>query len=255
MARRIGELTALAVQRAKEPGRFADGAGLYLVVTATRSRNWCFRYHVHGKAHELGLGACHTVTLAEAREKARRLRNQLLDKLDPLAERRAAKAAQRAMTFRQAAETYIAAQSVGWSQRSLDQWRASLRDRALPVIGDRPVSAIDIAAVLGVLTPIWATKTETASSVRQRIEAILAYATVQGWRAGDNPAQWTGRLALLLPAEATVKPVVHHPAMSWNTVRAIHHLGDEHSRQRTAQNSNRGPRIRRPAQRPRQDHA
>jgi len=223
MARKIGKLAPSAVQKTTKPGRYADGGGLYLVVTRGGTRSWAFRFTVAGRAHEMGLGPAHTVGLADAREKARQCRRQLLDGTDPLAQRREAKAPPVAsLTFGEVAELYLAAHAPGWRSVVHErQWRNSLRDHVLPTLGGMSVAAIDTGAVMRVLEPIWASKPETASRARQRMESILDYAAARGWRNGDNPARWKGHLANLLPAPGRVKPLVHHPAMRWQDVPAF----------------------------------
>src|SRR5262249_47394296 len=157
-------------------------------------RSWIFRYELNGKRHDMGLGPTHTVGLALAREKAKGLRQQLLDGVDPLAARRAqrqataAEAAKR-VTFRECAAEDMAAHSAGWrNPKHAEQWRSTLATYAYPVLGDLAVSEIEIAHILRVLEPIWRKVPETASRVRGRIEAVLGLATVRGYRSGDNPA-------------------------------------------------------------------
>jgi integrase len=218
MAREIGRLTALAIKRAKQRGYYHDGGGLYLAIAANGSRSWVFRYGPQGKRHH-GLGPLHTVTLAEARERARQCRQLLLDGLDPIAEKRARIAAARleaakAITFADAAETYIAAHHPAWKNRKNEQqWCNTLATYAYPVIGKLPVAAIDTGLVMRVVEPIWRTKNETASRVRMRVERILSWATTHGYRNGDNPARWQGHLDNLLPPQTKVAPVQHHKAL------------------------------------------
>jgi integrase len=203
-----------------------DGGGLYLAVAANGSRSWIFRYGAQGRRH-FGLGATHSVTLPEARSKARDARRKLLDGIDPIADRRARKLAvrleaARTITFAKAAETYITAHHAAWkSEKNRGQWTNTLATYAYPVIGDLPVAAIDTALVMRVLEPIWTTKTETASRVRMRIERVLAWATVHGYRTGDNPARLTNHLDQLLPEQSKVAPVRHHAAMPYADVPAF----------------------------------
>jgi integrase len=218
MAREIGRLTALDIKRARERGYYHDGGGLYLAIAANGSRSWVFRYGAQGRRHH-GLGPLHTVTLAEARERARACRQLLLDGLDPIAEKHARAAALRLeaakqITFADAAETYIRDHHPAWKNpKNEQQWRNTLAAYAYPVIGKLPVGAIDTGLVMRVLSPIWTTKNETASRVRMRIERILAWATVHGYRNGDNPARWQGHLDNLLPPQTKVAPVQHHKAL------------------------------------------
>jgi integrase len=226
MARKIGRLTALSVKRAKHRGLYNDGGGLHLSIDVNGNRSWIFRYGAQGRRHH-GLGPLHTVTLAEAREKARDCRKLLLDGLDPIAEKRTRKAAAKAeaaksITFADAAETYITSHHAAWkNEKNRTQWRNTLRDYAFPVIGKLPVAEVDTALVLRVLQPIWTTKTETAARVRMRIEHILSWATVQGYRTGDNPARWDKHLDNLLPPQAKVAPVKHHAALPYADVPAF----------------------------------
>jgi integrase len=182
-----------------------------------------FRYGAQGR-HWHGLGPIYTITLAEAREKARECRKLLLDGKDPIAQKRAQQAAARleaakAMTFDAAAETYIRAHHPAWKNRkNEEQWRNTLKRYASPVIGKLPVGAVDTAFVLRVLEPIWRTKSETASRVRMRIERVLAWATVHGYRGGDNPARWRNHLDQLLPAQGKIAPVKHHAALGYAEV-------------------------------------
>jgi integrase len=220
MARKIARLTALGVKRAKKRGYYHDGAGLYLAVDANANRSWIFRYGPQGHRHH-GLGALHTVTLAEAREKARDCRKLLLDGLDPIAEKRARKAtarleAAKTITFAAAAETYITDHHTAWkNEKNRQQWRNTLSTYAYPIIGKLPVAAIDTGLVLRVLQPVWHEKPETASRVRMRIERILGWATVHGYRNGDNPARWRSHLDHLLPAQGKIAPVEHHAALPY----------------------------------------
>jgi integrase len=218
MAREIGKLTALDIKRAKRRGIYNDGGGLYLQIDRAGNRSWIFRYGAQGRRHH-GLGPTHTVSLAQAREKARSCRQLLLQGLDPIAEKRARVAALKAeaaktITFAAAAATYIRDHHPAWKNaKNRKQWENTLATYAYPVIGKLPVGAIDTGLVMRVLAPIWTTKNETASRVRMRLERILSWATVHGYRSGDNPARWQGHLDNLLPPQTKVAPVQHHKAL------------------------------------------
>jgi integrase len=200
------------------PGRHWDGGGLglHLVVRANGGRQWAQRLAIAGKVRHLGLGSPPLVTLAEARERAADNARRARAGGDPLAEKRRARAATRAaLTFAEAAERYLAAKAAQFrNEKHAKQWRATLDAYALPVIGAQPLEAVEMRDVLRVLEPIWTIKTETASRLRGRIEAVLAWATVAGHRAGDNPARWKGNLAEMLPKPATVAAKAHHPALA-----------------------------------------
>jgi integrase len=205
----------------------ADGGGLYFRVTPTGARNWIFRYMLDGKRHDLGLGPYPAVTLADARDRALAARRQVVDKIDPVAERaRGAlerkQSAAKAITFGQCAEAYIAAHRVGWhNARHAAQWPASLRDYVFPLIGDLPVAAIDVGLVMKIVEPLWNTKNETGTRVRGRIEVVLDWAAARGYRQGENPARWRGHLENLLPKPSKVQRVVHHAALPYGRVPGV----------------------------------
>jgi integrase len=190
------------------------------------NRYWLFRYADRntGKDRQLGLGPLDTVTLAAARVAARECREQLLAGLDPVEQRRAQRASNafadaKAMTFDQCRDAYIAAHRAGWRNvKHAKQWTATLTTYVTPIFGNLSVSAIDTGLVLKVLEPIWETKSETASRVRGRIEAILDWARVRGFRTGENPARWRGHLDKLLPAKSKVRKVEHHPALPYGRI-------------------------------------
>ena len=223
MAREIGRLTALDVKRASKRGYYHDGGGLYLAIDRSGNRSWIFRYGAQGRRHH-GLGPFPDVSLAEAREKAEECRKLRREGRDPIAEKRARKAALLAetakqITFERTADTYITDHHPAWKNpKNEQQWRNTLLTYAYPVIGKLPVSAIDTALVMRVLQPIWEKKPETASRVRMRIERILGWETVHGYRKGDNPAHWNGHLEHLLPAQGKIAPVVHHGALPFAEV-------------------------------------
>ena len=221
MSRAIHKLNAKKVEHLKETGLYGDGGGLYLQVTAAGVRSWLFRYMRKGKARGMGLGPLHTISLAEARIKAHQCRHLLLEGIDPLDARQKQAAAGRlekakALTFQECATQYVANHRAGWKNaKHADQWANTLATYAYPVIGDLPVATVDLPLVMKILQPIWTTRTETASRVRGRIESILDWATVSGFRSGDNPARWKGHLDKLLPKRAKVQKVEHHPALPY----------------------------------------
>jgi integrase len=221
MARTIERLSALKVSRVTKPGMYADGGGLYLQVTSSAARSWIFRYSLNKQTREMGLGPLSAITLADARAIADKCRRQRVEGIDPIQARDAERAGQqtaaaRAMTFDQCAEAYIASHRDGWrNPKHAAQWKSTLAKYASPVFGALPVQAVDVALVLKVLEPIWATKTETANRLRGRIEAVLDWAKSRGLRAGENPAHWKGHLDNLLPSRNKVGKVVHHPALPY----------------------------------------
>ena len=228
--RQGNKLNSLAVRSASAPGLYGDGHGLYLQVSKFGTKSWVFRYMIDGVPRKMGLGALHTVSLAEARKRAAEARLQVHDRLDPIGERKASRgaarlAAARAVTFKECADRYIEANRPGWrNPKHADQWYATFNEtrhgeRKFPAttaaINDLPVAAIDRALVLSVLKPIWHEKPETASRVRGRIESVLSFATVSEYRSGENPARWRGHLDQLLPARGKIARVKHHDAIPY----------------------------------------
>jgi integrase len=221
-------LTTKRIAKLKsKPGRYHDGHKLYLQVTNENAVSWILRYQRNGKERMLGLGPLHTISLQEARLRAKKARLQLLDGIDPVEAKKAAKrelklTAAKTMTFQECAEAYIAANRSGWKNaKHGKQWTATLATYAYPKIGDLRVADIDTGLVLKCIEPIWGAKTETASRVRGRIESVLAWATVRGYRQGDNPARWTNHLDQVLPGKGKVTKVEHHAALPWRDIRAF----------------------------------
>jgi integrase len=220
MAKTMGKLTALDVTRlAKKPGLYADGNGLYLQVTSGGA-SWLLRYSIAGRARYMGLGPIRLFGLADARAKAAEAQRLIHNGHDPIDGRRAERAkarleAAKAITFKRAAASYIASHRAGWknAKKLAGLWEATLATYAEPVIGALPVQAIDTGLILQMLEPIWTTKPETAGRVRQRVEVILDWAKVRGYRNGENPARWKGHLDVLLPARSKVRRVEHHAAL------------------------------------------
>ncbi len=175
---------------------------------------------LRGKAREMGLGPLHTIDLPKARDKARACRELLLEGIDPIEHRKAqrsesAQHAANAKTFDDCAKAYIEAQRPGWSNpKHADQWANTLAAYASPVFGKTPVQAVGTEVIVQALNKIWTTKTETATRVRQRIEAVLDWATVSGYRKGENPARWSGHLEHKLTKPSKLKNVENRPALS-----------------------------------------
>lgn len=225
--RESGKLSALKVKSLTKPGRFGDGRGLYLVVRHD-SKAWVFRYRdrVTSKLRDMGLGAAADVSLDAARTKRDELRAMLANGQDPIGERRAARMARaldaaKQMTFAQCRDAYIEAHEQSWrNAKHAAQWRSTLTTEAA-LLSDLPVAEISTDLVVKALGLIWATKTETATRVRQRIEAVLDWATVRKFRTGDNPARWKGHLDKLLASPSRIKKVEHQAAMPYADVPAF----------------------------------
>ncbi len=232
MARSVDKLSALRVEKEKKPGLYSDGGGLYLRVSETGAKSWVCRYMLDGHrsrngkplSREMGLGATHAVSLAEARQKAADARNLCARGIDPLTTKNAAEAERKLkdalqITFKACAEKYIAAHEKSWrNEKHRAQWKATLAMYAYPVIGGLPVASVDITLIIKIIEPLWSSKPETASRLRGRIEAVLNWAKVRGYREGENPARWRGHFDNLLPAKGKVRAVKHHAALPYEQI-------------------------------------
>jgi integrase len=237
MARTLARLSSVEVEdfvelKGDKTRLYHDGGGLYLCVDKRGSASWMFRYMIDGRARTMGLGAYPTVGLGKARKAAGVAREAKVDGLDPLDQRRAVKAARRAarltaMTFKEAAEAYIASKRDEWKNaKHAEQWPSTLKSYAYPLIGALSVAEVDNAAVLRVLQQdvkladgksterLWTAKPETASRLRGRLEAVLGWAIAGGRRSAENPARWD-ILKHQLPAKSKLPKgrVKHHTAL------------------------------------------
>jgi integrase len=226
-------LTDLQIQNAKPGVRpdgtpktrvLPDGDGLYLQVSpgvnGAVSRSWIYRYSVAGKDRQLGLGSLKDVSLAEARQKTKAARGQRAEKIDPITQRRKEDSQRR--TFAECVTEFIKTHEVEWrGTRTKEEWEQSLRQHACPIIGGTLVDQIDRDAVLRVLKPKWNLEgIRLAVKLRQRIEAVLRYATRSDYRTGTNPASWEdslkGKLAEFKPQLKRVRK--HHPAYPYKKI-------------------------------------
>lgn len=229
MPKRILEMTALEVSRLKMDGSYAVGGatGLYLQIIGG-SRVWVYRYVFMRQRRRMGLGSYPAVGLAVAREAARAARALRDSGADPIRDRyNAREAARRAaaaqLRFEDAADAYIREHESTWrNTKHAQQWRNTLQRYAHPKIGDVHVSDIDAQHVLRVISPIWKTKTETASRVRGRIELVLDWATAHGHRTGPNPARWRGQLEHILANPKKIAPVEHLAAVPFTDLPAVY---------------------------------
>ena len=198
--------TAAAVAALKKPGRYPVGDGAYFQISKWHSRSWIFRYQRLGEAHNMGLGPYPLISLAEARAKARNAKRMLLDGIDPLHAKRKTRTDEllqiaRTKTFKECAEQYIATHDSDWSSaKSRAAWISTFKNYVYPKIGALPVADINTAVVLGILEPVWSRAPATASRVRGRIETVLGWAGVRGYRSAENPARWSGHLEHILPS-------------------------------------------------------
>lgn len=225
-------LTEKKLAKLKESGRYGDGnrSGLYLQVKSPENRSWLLRYERDGRERWMGLGSIRVFNLAEARERARKARQQLADGIDPLDARAAERArraleAARSITFEKAAAAYYDQHEKKWrNAKHTRQFLSTLKQYAFAKIGKLPVADIDTGEVLKVLEQkhkdypdqrLWDAIPETASRLRGRIEAVLDWATTRNYRKGDNPARWIGHLDSVLPARGEIQKVEHHPALPY----------------------------------------
>jgi integrase len=236
-------MTALKARMLREPGYHrdrGDGAakGLFLQVTESTAKNpmagevarsWIYRYvsPITGKARWMGLGPVDAVSLEKARELAMTARQLIkIEGKDPIEERehrRAAAAveAARTKTFAEVAQEFLDSRRGEWKNaKHAAQWVASITTET-KAINHLPVASIDTPLVLQVLRPIWKEKTETASRIRGRIEAVLAFATVSEYRSGENPARWRGHLEHMLGKKSKLAPVKHHAALPYAELPAF----------------------------------
>lgn len=232
MPKKARELTALDVKRLSHSGQrdrhewFAVGgvSGLQLQIAPSGGRSWLLRTMIGGKRRSIGLGPYPELTLAAAREAAREAKAKIAMGIDPIEDKRAARATleaaqRRGLTFRDAVDRCLAVRLDEFrNEKHQKQWRSSLDSYAVPEIGNMLVGEIEVQDVLRVLEPIWGTKTETASRLRGRIENVLAWATVAGHRSGDNPARWRSNLDAILPKPSKLSKVEHHGALPLDLV-------------------------------------
>jgi integrase len=224
MAKRTELLSAVRVRNLKGPGYFADGGNLYFRIAPGGTCGWIFRWSVNGRSRDMGLGPFPQIGLAAARKHAEECRALVQRGLDPIEERRAQRGAQRvaaakSATFDDCVRDYITDHEAAWGNaKHRAQWAKTIVTYASPIFGKLPVAAVDDGLVLRALKAIWYDKPETASRIRGRIEAVLDWARVHGFRSGENPARWKGHLDHLLPARSKLKRVKHHPALAYDQI-------------------------------------
>lgn len=220
MPRQAKALSAVEVNRLSAPGVHAVGGvpGLMLRIKPTGSKQWMLRAMIGGRRRDIGLGGFPAVGLADARERAREQRDLIFQGIDPVDQRRQRHAELRAeaetrITVRAAWVAFWRDKSAGLSDATRRHWENSFRRYALPALGSMVVADVDLRHVESALRPIWESKTETASKLRGRLEALFSWATVKGYRSGDNPARWASGLKELLPPASRVANAQHHRAL------------------------------------------
>ncbi len=223
------DLTAIEAKRITKPGRHAVGtvSGLLLVVKPSGAKSWILRTMVGNKRRSIGLGAYPEITLSMAHEKARAVKRKIEGGTDPVEEKKDTRAALRKqsqsfMTFSEAARQCYNKKVLEFkNQKHAGDWIASVKRYTEHIIGYLPVSEIELPQILAVLEPIWTEKTETATRLRQRIEQILNWATVSGYREGLNPARWKGHLSEILPKPSKIKKETHFKALPYKEIGAF----------------------------------
>ena len=221
----MGKLVANNLKRLPD-GLHGDGAGLYLRVRGN-SRSWIYRYRdATGALRDMGLGSLTGITLANARLSAKKHREGRRDGTDPLKAKRDADMearleAAKEITFGQCADALIDTLRPSWrNAKHAQQWENTIATYCADMLA-LPVQAIDTRLVQRALSPIWTTKTETATRLRQRIEAVLDWATAREYRTGENPARWKGHLANLLAKPEKLKRKKPRAAVPYEEIGAF----------------------------------
>ena len=218
--------SAKSVESINDPGYHRCGDGLYLQVSKQRTKSWLYRYKspTTKKQREMGLGSFKFIGLAEARELAADSKRLIISGRDPIEERKKAQIkAQldhaRNLTFKEVAEACISSKAHEWkNDKHAMQWKNTLKQYAFPVIGHLPISDVTTDLILQVLEPIWVTKAETASRLRQRLETVWDYGKARNYVSGENPAKLRGHLDAVLPKTSKVKRVRHFPALPYKAI-------------------------------------
>lgn len=213
----IHRLSDVKIRSKLKPGRYGDGGGLYLEVASAGTKSWLFMWKVNGKRRAIGLGGYPAVSLAKARSDAAKAKTEIAEGRDPSASTK-----KRSMpTFSECVKQFLAVNKPAWrNDKHKAQWEMTLGDAYCRPIREKPVDTVTTDDVMKILSPIWTTKAETASRIRGRIERVLDYAKVKGWRDGINPALWSGHLKHLLPARQKLQRG-HHPAMPYKELPAF----------------------------------
>jgi len=208
------DLSADEVDRLDRDGTWRVSHGLYLQLR-NGNRSWLLRYRWRGKPTWMGLGPTRLLTLTAARQRAKRAQTKLLDGVNPM-EARDAERRSSSMTFEQCAEATIKALQPQWKSGEVQarQWRSQMRMYVFPRLGSRHIDAIEMNDIVKVLEPLWLEKTESATRLRERLQAVFDWATSAGQRSGPNPARWKGGLAHQLPKPSAVQKVEHHKAVA-----------------------------------------
>ncbi len=224
------KLTVFFVKSEKKSGRYSDNQNnLYLQVNKSGLKSWIFRYSIHDKRREMGLGRIENVTLQEARKKASQLYQEIKDNpgFDPITEHKQKKIAAQlqqnnAKTFSECAKEFIELKKCEWtSAKHARQWTSTLKTYAYPTIGNMVIQDITSEHIKQLLKPIWLTKTVTAERVLNRIKQVLNYSLANKYHSGGNVARWTGHLDQMLPKPRKITTVKHLPALPYKHIHSF----------------------------------
>lgn len=210
----IHKLNDLKIKGRLAPGRYGDGGSLYLEVATSGTKSWLFMWKASGRRRAIGLGGYPAVSLAKARQAAVQAKTAIVDGRDPSSTRKK----DAIPTFATCVDLFLDVNSPAWrNDKHVAQWYMTLGDAYCSSIRKKAVSDVTTDDVLKILSPIWQSKSETASRIRGRIERVLDFAKAKGWRDGMNPAMWHGHLKLILPARQKLQRG-HHAAMSFKSL-------------------------------------
>lgn len=230
MPRQLNKLNSLQVKqliKASKSNFYSDGGGLYLQVSKFGTGSWVFRYEIGQRRRAMGLGSSATISLADARKAALEARQLLQQRVDPLQKKHEVEltrkmSAAKMQTFDQCANAYIQAKKLEWkNEKHHQQWENTLATYVSPVFGNLPVAEIDTNLILKALEPIWTEKNETATRLRGRIEKVLDWAKVRGYREGENPARLKGHIDALMPGISRRRRTQHHPALPYIEIQGF----------------------------------
>ena len=208
----MGLLKANEINKIKQKGIYSDGDGLRLRVDKNNNKNWVFRYSMFGKSKDMGLGKFPIVTLNDARQKLVNAKEIIYEGKDPikLKKEKQIELKRKSITFKKIRDEFIETFQVEWSNsKHKNQWINTLKTYADPIIGDLAPSEIKTHHVLSILKPIWSSKHETASRVRQRLERIFSYCIASDFMDRPNPASLKDNLEFLLPKVSKSLSVQH----------------------------------------------
>ncbi|MBB3236129.1 tyrosine-type recombinase/integrase [Phyllobacterium endophyticum] len=213
----IHKLSDLKVKGKLEPGRYGDGGGLYLEVSASRTKAWLYMWKTAGRRRAMGLGGYPAVSLAKARLVAAEAKASVVNGIDPFSLRQK----ETVPCFSECVDLFLKVNRPAWrNEKHSAQWEMTLGEAYCRSITKKAVDKITTDDILRILLPIWQNKSETASRIRGRIERVLDFAKAKGWRDGMNPALWQGHLKLILPTRVRLQRG-HHAALPYKILPAF----------------------------------